>query len=360
MTELTSDESMCTHILWENTGSINEESLHLVLENGSMKTISGRDNIIPPEIIKKAAKEDSSSLDLLETDDELETQPGLETQPDLQTQPKSDSKQGKKKKGRLQKHSETSQDDDDDDDLIFDDPDVPTEKSLILDEADEKDEDKNDDEDLLNPTSSNHEMVEHNEDNFGDAFPENEIVETGNEYPSPRGYEMARPAPQAPLAPSSTPLGEKRRILCWNQIGVITSREGSSLNTIDISFSDSASHRPVTFKDNLDFILGTIGNEGALFASDVMDDDGEVDATIKDALDGLNGMSDATKDVVKRSERRKKEGSALGRPTGSNIYFHRFETFGPVRDKDWSLTLPDGERVLGCASGEGWNAVVTR
>ena len=42
------------------------------------------------------------------------------------------------------------------------------------------------------------------------------------------------------------------------------------------------------------------------------------------------------------------------------MYFHRFETFGRNADKDWVMALPDGERVLGCATGGGWGAVITR
>jgi hypothetical protein len=29
-------------------------------------------------------------------------------------------------------------------------------------------------------------------------------------------------------------------------------------------------------------------------------------------------------------------------------------TFASMRDKDWLLTLPDGERATGCGCGEGW------
>ena len=49
-----------------------------------------------------------------------------------------------------------------------------------------------------------------------------------------------------------------------------------------------------------------------------------------------------------------------GKPTGSSIFFYRFETFGNIREKDWYITLPDGERVLGTASGEGWAAAMTK
>ena len=138
-------------------------------------------------------------------------------------------------------------------------------------------------------------------------------------------------------------------------IGVITSRNDGPVNAIDISFTDSISHRPVSFRDNMNFILGSIGAKGGLFASDLTED--EDDEDVADALEGLNGMNDEMKRVAKRSTRSRGDGGA---DTGSGVYFHRFDTFGTPRNKDWHVTLPRGERVLGCASGEGWAAVVTR
>ena len=122
---------------------------------------------------------------------------------------------------------------------------------------------------------------------------------------------------------------------------------------IDFSFVDSASRRPASFRDPYNLIIGAFGEEGGLFASDLREDDD--DDGFGDDL--FNGMSDTTKAVVKKSGRRnigKKD-----RATGSNIYFHRFETFGSAKDKDWHLALPEGEQAVGCASGKGWNAVAT-
>ena len=64
--------------------------------------------------------------------------------------------------------------------------------------------------------------------------------------------------------------------------------------------------------------------------------------------------------VPERRVARKRGGRRGERSTGSCVYFQRFNTFGPVKNKDWVLTLPEGEKVLGCATGVGWNAVVTR
>ncbi|EED90214.1 wd-40 repeat-containing protein [Thalassiosira pseudonana CCMP1335] len=153
----------------------------------------------------------------------------------------------------------------------------------------------------------------------------NVLTESDDEEVEGTFDEDATP-PTKTFAPSSTPITEPRRILCWNHVGVVTSYpdpESPQYSTIDIAFHDAAGlvggRRPVTFMDNLGFIVGTLGDEGAFFATD-------------------------------------KGGSGN---KGSQVYFNRFETFGRNADKDWSVSLPSGERVLGCATGRGWGAVMT-
>ncbi|KAL3926390.1 MAG: hypothetical protein SGBAC_013494, partial [Bacillariaceae sp.] len=165
--------------------------------------------------------------------------------------------------------------------------------------------------------------------------------------------------PQPPFSVSSTPLDLARRYLCWNHIGSMTIVNGtvstSQRGTVDISFTDSAYNRPVSFTDNIGFIVGSLGQDGAIFASDLQDDD---DDYMDDRNLGGLQMSENTIQAVKRSQRKRSKRNA--RPTGSSIFFYRFETLGALRDKDWFLNLPTGERVVGCACGFGWAAVVTR
>lgn len=167
------------------------------------------------------------------------------------------------------------------------------------------------------------------------------------------------PEPQPAFAPSSTPLDLARRFMCWNHIGSITLLQGESgvnRSSIDINFTDSAYHRPINFTDNMGFIIGSLGEEGGIFATDLADEDAiEDDEELGEVVEGL-AISKATKAALKRS-RKGKDGSSA--PTGSSVYFHKYETFGNPRQKDWYLTLPDGERALGCACGEGWAAVMT-
>ena len=170
------------------------------------------------------------------------------------------------------------------------------------------------------------------------------------------------PPLQPAFAPSSTPIGDSRRILCWNHMGVLTLRpdvDNQGNNLVDISFHDNSGlaggRRPITFTDNVGFIVGTLGDDGGLFASDLMEDEEDDDEFDEDGLTA--GLSEATRKAVKRAQK-KLNGNDSAK--GSSVYFHRFETFGKPSDKDWVYALPDGERVLGCATGKGWCGVMTR
>mmetsp|Transcript_52005 Transcript_52005/g.125459 ORF Transcript_52005/g.125459 Transcript_52005/m.125459 type:complete len:1141 (+) Transcript_52005:91-3513(+) len=179
---------------------------------------------------------------------------------------------------------------------------------------------------------------------------------------APSSYTMGRRLkivePQAPFSPSATPLSLLRRYLCWNNIGSITVHQGDDRNsTIDIQFTDVNSHRPISFTDNSNFIIGSLGEDGAIFASDLKSDDDDDDDDLE-GLDDLN-MSERTKQAVRRDRKNREAKKDNTNPTGSTIYFHRFETFSAIAQKDWVVTLPDGERALGAATGEGWAAVVT-
>jgi hypothetical protein len=103
---------------------------------------------------------------------------------------------------------------------------------------------------------------------------------------------------------------------------------------VDIDFTDAATRRPMSFTDNMDFILGSIGEDGAIFASDVIDDNAheDDDDDVGKLVDGLH-MSERTKTLMRCSHNKRMNKNDGKKPTGSNAYFHRFETFGPMRDK---------------------------
>ena len=103
-----------------------------------------------------------------------------------------------------------------------------------------------------------------------------------------------------------------------------------------------------------------LGGGGGIFASDLQIDENEDYGNEDDDI--VTGLSERTKAAVskQRKNQLRRGADGQGQPKGSSIYFHRFETIGSVREKDWYLTLPDGERVLGSACGAGWAAVISR
>lgn len=242
-------------------------------------------------------------------------------------------------------------------------PPSPKTNSFIDDQAAEDDDD--DDDNLLPAPSGTRLAPEGGRRDVGDHSDNDDDDDDGMDdvhYPPvpqysavPHQQQLQLPEPQAPFAPSSTPLDLSRRFLCWNHVGSVTRLQGEpgvSRTSIDIDFTDSAFRRPISFTDNLGFVLGSLGEDGGIFCTDVADDESDA------YLEGLN-MSDATKEAVKKSQKSRMRDATGKKPTGSSIYFHRFESLGSLRDKDWHLTLPNDERALGCACGHGWAAVVT-
>jgi chromosome transmission fidelity protein 4 len=200
-----------------------------------------------------------------------------------------------------------------------------------------------------------------------DADKDEDMFETHDDHidiePSDAYPTTSFPPLQPAFAPSSTPINESRRILCWNHVGVVTSYPDpdSSYNLIDVAFHETAGlvggRRPINFTDNLGFIVGTVGEEGALFASDLVEEEDEDDFDDDGEFDNLGVMSEAARKAAKASRRKKKR---VDSGKGSQVYFNRFETFGRTADKDWVVALPDGERAVGCATGKGWSGVITR
>ena len=269
----------------------------------------------------------------------------------------------------------TMEPNDDDDDAMFEEDAVPavtvaTKASNFIDDEAE-DDDVTVDLPSSNPETTYEDFTQpESSHNAQDVDADEDIVPTHDDDDSmepnddnvPPTTTMAFPPLQPAFAPSSTPINEPRRILCWNHIGVVTSYPDpdSTYNLVDVSFHETAGlvggRRPINFTDNLGFIVGTLGDEGALFASDLIEDEDDDDFDDGE-FDDLGVMSEAARKAAKASRRKKKREDG---GKGSQVYFNRFETFGRNADKDWVVALPDGERVMGCATGKGWCGVITR
>jgi hypothetical protein len=273
------------------------------------------------------------------------------------------------KLGKTSSSKNKTPDDDDDSDVDFVDAASPTSKVRFIDDDAIEDLDADDLDENANPkNTTRRDGLLDREDADGDenANPEgdnndDDDFDEHRPYISPHRYSAALTIPpQSAFAPSSTPLDLDRRFLCWNHVGAVTLLHGedNTRNTVDISFTDSAFRRPISFTDNINFILGSLGEDGGIFASDLQHEEEEHDDEMDEIVGDLN-VSERTKSLLKKSQR-KRMNKDPSKPMGSSIFFYRFETFGSLRDKDWYLTLPDGERVMGSACGEGWAGVVTR
>ena len=324
---IATNESICTSIRWM-LGSDGNDVLFLGLASGKMITISKRDAIIPSKEKDDVGTKAEGKVNEFTKENES----------NFDTEPPSDTNRSVRlKNSRIQ-------DDNDSDDELGEES-SKKKNPFVADEADEDDfEDNDKDIDTFDDVIASVEHSGQNDMNTSEQMSQDhddvdaEFDVDG--YDNDVDGEPAQssiPEAQPPFAPSSTPWGA-RRILCWNSVGVITSIERDGIEgayrTIDISFTDTVSNRPVSFKDNFDFIVGTLGEEGALFASDLFDGEHDLDES---GIRKVGKLKD----------------------TGSHIYFHRFNTFGSVKDKDWYIALPVGERAVGCATGVGWNAVVT-
>jgi chromosome transmission fidelity protein 4 len=247
----------------------------------------------------------------------------------------------------------------DDDDIDFEDSETKVKKksaSFVDDEADEDDNDGP----SAEPADLADALLDQEEENVDDASEDDPAFDAPHR--SNRSLIML-PEPQPAFSPSSTPLDLPRRIMCWNHIGTITLLRGDddvARNTIAIDFTDSGFMRPITFTDNLDFIIGSLGEDGAFFATDLADDhDDALDDDVDEIVHGLK-MSDKTKAALRKSQKQRMKKRKEGfKSSGSSVYFHRFETFGKLSNKDWVVALPDGELAMGCATGEGWAACIT-
>ena len=72
----------------------------------------------------------------------------------------------------------------------------------------------------------------------------------------------------SPFQPSSTPLIHGYRTMCWNSVGIISSRQDAGYNSIEVEFHDKSFHRPIRFIDEVGYTMGAVGKAGAIFASE--------------------------------------------------------------------------------------------
>lgn len=138
---------------------------------------------------------------------------------------------------------------------------------------------------------------------------------------------MQVPHMQGPFLPSSSPLDATKRYLVWSLVGNIVSQNLGDHNVIEIEFAD-ASRRPIRFTDHYRFIMGSIAEDGAIFASA--------------AFAGAD--ADRLEDEDDEEEH-------------STVFFRPFANYSTKNQ--WLYTLPKGEGALSVAVGARWAAVAT-
>lgn len=130
-------------------------------------------------------------------------------------------------------------------------------------------------------------------------------------------------APQAAFQPGSTPMAESKRLLVWNELGCIISRDETTHHGVEIQYSDNEK-RPVRMRDHYHFTMAALGPNGAVFASRRRD--------IKDEKTKKNSTIEST------------------------IFYQPTQSWAPG---DWTLHLEAGEQAVAVAIGSTWAAVAT-
>ncbi|GAB5030478.1 wd repeat and hmg-box dna-binding protein partial [Nannochloropsis oceanica] len=138
---------------------------------------------------------------------------------------------------------------------------------------------------------------------------------------------MQVPHMQGPFLPSSSPLDATKRYLVWSLVGNIVSQNLGDHNVIEIEFAD-ASRRPIRFTDHYRFIMGSIAEDGAIFASAAF----------------LGADADRREDEEDEEEH-------------STVFFRPFANYSTKNQ--WLFTLPKMEGALSVAVGTRWAAVAT-
>lgn len=256
----------------------------------------------------------------------------------------------KPKSKKLQKaKKEVNFADDDDDDLLANDfspqakekKSAPSVKHLFKDEAEEDDDDlvdddegsKKDMDDFLTTDYGEDAMIMEDDDigglDGGKGGSNAKVEELLSLSKSLRQQAQNQTKIQSSFQPSSTRIDDKsRRYLVWNQVGNITLREDPLENRVEIRFTNTATNKNETFPDRLGFVMGTLGEDGAAFASPPED-------------------VDPNKEVLHRK--------------GSVLLYHAFSGAHHLQgiNETFRVTLGDGESIQALAVGKGFVAAAT-
>ncbi|KAG7356256.1 minichromosome loss protein Mcl1 related protein [Nitzschia inconspicua] len=284
----------------------------------------------------------------------------------LDAKPFSDGKKGSSTPTSVLKSKSMDAPSDEDEDIDFGSSEEPKSNKGVRFVDDEADEDDGQNADVAGGGDDSRQLdaFEKSENNINHNDSIEDLIDTHHEMvPSLYSRMRRKVEPQESFSPSETfpdNENEVRRFFCWNHIGSATILEGEEdVNTVDIHFTDSAFKKSISFTDGVGLIIGSIGEEGGIFASGLQNGDDEDD--VGNDMEDFGGwnMSEHTKAAVRRDQKRNKKGSDNGEPKGSQVLFYKYESLENKRFPIWSINLPDGEEVVGASCGIGWSAVAT-
>lgn len=132
-----------------------------------------------------------------------------------------------------------------------------------------------------------------------------------------------RTRPQATFQPCSTPMRNKRRFLCFNMIGTLVANDQGSHQSISFESHDAGARRNWRFVDHFGYSMASMGESGALFASQSQ----------------------------KKSDENASGDGQEGESHPSTVYFKPFEATGAwaAAGGEWTVSLPRGEEAVAVA-----------
>lgn len=128
---------------------------------------------------------------------------------------------------------------------------------------------------------------------------------------------VPKPMVQKPIQPGSSPADEENRFLCWNNIGIIRAQNGQEDQGIDVMFHDTEKHSSVNFKNEPNYIFGSLSEDCIVVAS--------------------NG----------------KYGTGPSSIHGINLLENNRD------NREWEIEMPHVELIEALAAGTGFAAIVT-
>lgn len=128
---------------------------------------------------------------------------------------------------------------------------------------------------------------------------------------------IPKPMVQKPLQPGSSPNDEDNRFLCWNNTGIIRAQHGNDDQSIDVMFHDTEKHSSVNFKNDPNYVFGSLSDDVIVVASN-----------------GKYGTGPSTIHGINMLESNREQ-------------------------RDWEVELPHVELIEALAAGSGFVAVAT-